>query len=82
MGQEEDKDTCVDEEKIEVGIDLVGLSSEEVIMLAFALEYECNDRVHNLVNDILEKIEHKIHLDAYVGSRISEYGHIMGWNKE
>jgi len=59
-----------------------GLMAEEIMLLAYALEYECNDNFNDSINSILEKIEQGIHVDAYVGSRLAEYGRIMGWSKE
>ncbi|MBD3408513.1 MAG: hypothetical protein GF411_20485 [Candidatus Lokiarchaeota archaeon] len=63
-------------------VDSINLSIDEIIALAYALEYEYNDEVHGLIGRILEKIEQGLHIDAYVGSRLAEYGRIMGWSKE
>lgn len=59
-----------------------GLKAEEVIMLAYALEYEHNDNLNNSITSILEKIEKGLHVDTYIGNRLNEYGKIMGWSKE
>ena len=75
MGQKEDNDKDLD-------IVPINLSKDEIIMLAYAVEYECNDEMHSVISDILEKIEHGLHVDTYVGSRLSEHGRIMGWSKE
>jgi len=61
---------------------LFGLTTEEIAMLAYALEYEHNDNLNESVGSILEKIEKGLHVDTYVGNRLSEYGKTMGWSKE
>lgn len=60
------------------------LSSDEITMLAYALEYEseCSDEIYAHVNKILDKIENNLNIDTPIGNRISEYGKSMGWNKE
>jgi len=58
------------------------LSSDEVAMLAYALEYGINDNAISSVGAILEKIEKGLHVDTYVGNRLIEYGKVMGWSKE
>jgi len=77
MGQEDSNDQGLDEEVIPFN-----LTSDEIAMLAYALEYECNDGIQGLLNDVLEKIEHGLHVDTYVGNRLAEHGRIMGWSKE
>jgi len=63
-------------------VEPLGLSTDEIVMLAYALEYEHSDEVTNSVGKILEKIEKGLHVDTYVGNRLIEYGKIMGWCKE
>ena len=58
------------------------LSSDEIIMLAYGLEYDYNGAIQNKINKILEKIENELHVDTYVGNKLFEYGRIMGWQKE
>jgi len=58
------------------------LSSDEVAMLAYALEYDINDNTISSIGAILEKIEKGLHVDTYVGNRLIEYGKVMGWSKE
>lgn len=64
------------------GLDKNCLTQDEIVMLAYALEYNHNDDINNALGRILEKIEHGLHVDTYVGNRLSEYGKIMGWSKE
>ena len=78
MGQEDNNNKSLDKKEINP----FNLSTDEIVMLAYALEYECNDEIHNLLGIILEKIENGLHVDTYVGNRLSEYGHAMGWSKE
>lgn len=77
MGKEEDKDKDLDQEEM-----ILGLTSGEVVMLAYAVEYECGDDVNDSISNILEKIEQGLHVDTYIGNRLAEYGRIMGWSKE
>jgi hypothetical protein len=79
MGNEEDKDKNLDQGIKERPF---GLTSDEIILLAYVLEYDCTDGVHGQVAQILEKIENELHVDTYVGNRLSEHGRIMGWSKE
>ena len=77
MGKEENKDKNLDQD-----IGPLGLSEDEIVMLAYALEYDHSDEVTNSINAILEKIEQRLHVDTFVGNRLSEYGRIVGWSKE
>lgn len=61
---------------------MVEITIDEIILLAYALEYDCNDNIQSKINEILEKVEQNIHVDAYVGSRLAEHGRIMGWSRE
>ena len=77
MGKESDKSKDLDKEIIPMK-----LSSDEVAMLAYALEYDINDNTISSIGAILEKIEKGLHVDTYVGNRLIEYGKVMGWSKE
>lgn len=74
MGQEENKEEDLGNQ--------LGLSQDEIILLAYVVEYEHSDEINNLIGAILEKIEQGLHVDTYVGNRLAEYGRIMGWSKE
>ena len=58
------------------------ISSDEVLVLAYALEYDCNEEIQSTIGKILEKIEDKLSVDTYIGGRLAEYGRTMGWSKE
>ena len=58
------------------------ITNDDIILLAYALEYECNDKVQSKVNKVLEKVENQIHIDTFIGNRLCEYGRIMGWSKD
>jgi len=58
------------------------LTQDEIILLAFALEYDCNDKMQKRLASILEKVENNLHVDAVIGHRLYEHGKIMGWSKE
>lgn len=60
----------------------LNVSADEVIMLAYAMEYGCNDGINDLIVAVLEKIEQGLSIDTYIGNRLAEYGRIMGWSKE
>jgi hypothetical protein len=60
----------------------MNLDSDDVTLLAYALEYGCNDDMYPRINKILEKIENGLHIDAEMGSKLYEYGHVMGWSKK
>lgn len=77
MGKEDNFDKGLDQK-----VDHFGISVDEVVMLAYAMEYGCNDGINGLVGAILEKIEHGLSVDTYIGNRLAEYGRIMGWSKE
>ena len=77
MGKEINKGKGLDKEIIPME-----LSSDEVAMLAYALEYDVNDNIISSIGAILEKIEKGLHVDTYVGNRLIEYGKVMGWSKE
>jgi len=79
MGKEKDINKGMDEDCVE---QYMGLTPDEVVMLAYAVEYEYNDDFANSINAILEKIECGLHVDTYVGGRLFEHGKVMGWSKE
>jgi len=78
MGSEDNNNKSLDQEVVIP----MNLTSDDIALLAFALEYDVNDNTVGALGDILEKIEKGLHVDTYVGNRLAEHGKIMGWVKE
>jgi hypothetical protein len=58
------------------------INFDEVLMLAYALEYDCNKEIQDKIVKILEKVENEMSIDTYIGGRLAEHGRVMGWSKE